>query len=528
MRNKQLTAALLAVSVICLSLNGCSSSAHTETTAEEMSEQKTAASVESVIGISSETGDDTSVSSEVSKENSKRGSGEKFSTDGEDTHALSAEGEEKAYDNIRVEKTGGSAQNDEADFYGTNAAVFASDGANLKLSNSYIITDGSHANAVFSYGEGTTVEIRDSTIETTSNNSGGIMVTGGGVLNASNLEIRTQGGSSAAIRSDRGGGTMSVTGGTYDSYGKGSPAIYSTADITVTGAKLYSDISQAVVVEGKNSVTLIDTEATGKHTVQNSDNTNRSQAVMVYQSMSGDADEGKGAFSMTGGSLTSQEGGMFFVTNTVAEISLDHVELQYATDDLLRIEAAGWGNEGSNGGQVTLTAKDQSLDGVITVDEISTLNLIMNGSSSFEGAIDSAGKVYVELNDEVVWKLTADTTVSGLTCSEKAINLNGHTLIVDGKVYQEGTASSGTPIEVVVENKGNRKESSSDGNAPQKPDETGEEPPQKPDGADGEPPQKPDGADGEPPQKPDGADGEPPQKPDGSGGEPPQRPESSS
>ncbi len=57
------------------------------------------------------------------------------------------------------------------------------------------------ANGVFSYGgsattnnstnDGTTINISNSKITTSKDNSGGIMATGGGIINASNLEINT-------------------------------------------------------------------------------------------------------------------------------------------------------------------------------------------------------------------------------------------------------------------------------------------------------------------------------------------------
>lgn len=49
-----------------------------------------------------------------------------------------------------------------------------------------------NGNGVFSYGEGTVVNISDSTIRTTENNSGGIQTTGGGTMNATNLDVETQ------------------------------------------------------------------------------------------------------------------------------------------------------------------------------------------------------------------------------------------------------------------------------------------------------------------------------------------------
>ena len=177
-------------------------------------------------------------------------------------HVITADGEEASYADTSIVKTGDSDLGDEADFYGDNAAVFATNGASLTLKDLVVDTNGTHANGVFSYGEGTTVDISDSYITTGGNCSGGLMTTGGGTMNAQNLTIETSGNSSAAIRSDRGGGTVTVDGGTYTTSGVGSPVVYSTADITVSNAEMESTASQGVVVEGKNSVTLNNVELT--------------------------------------------------------------------------------------------------------------------------------------------------------------------------------------------------------------------------------------------------------------------------
>ncbi len=425
-----------------------------------------------------------STSSEAIKEN-----GETYTCEEGDSHALEVDGKQEAYQDITVEKTGDS-EGDDADFYGSNAAVFAQNGAVLTIDNAQINTDGKHANAVFSYGEGTVINISNSQIDTKQATSGGIMVTGGGTLNAKNLTITTQAGSSAPIRSDRGGGQLNVNGGTYKSFGSGSPAIYSTADINVENATLYSDISEAIVVEGKNSVTITNSDVTGKNTSHNSDKAEVYRNVMIYQSMSGDSEEGKGQFTMTGGSLTAENGTMFFVTNTVADINLEAVEMNYASDDLLRIEKAGWGNDGSNGGQVTFNASNQKLEGTISVDEISVLNMYLKDTSSFNGCIASSGKVYVELDEDSVWTLTGDSEVSGLTCDEDAINLNGYSLKVDGKTYEEGKASNGEAIEIVVPKSpgmGQMPPGDGKGQPPEKPEgmeppKNGEQPPEKPEG----------------------------------------------
>ena len=367
-------------------------------------------------------------------------------------HAIEADGETAEYSDATVTKTGDS-EGDESDFYGENAAVFATNGAQLTLSDMDITSAGTHANAVFSYGEGTVVDISDSTINTTGNCSGGLMITGGGTMNASNLKIHTTGDSSAAIRSDRGGGTVKVTGGEYETEGKGSPAVYSTADITVNDATLRSGASEGVVVEGKNSVTLNNVTLYADHNQHNSNKSDHFNAVMIYQSMSGDADEGLSGFSATGGSITNANGDIFFVNNTATDISLAGVDITNNGDGVfLRAEAAGWGNEGSNGGKVNLTASKQKIAGDMIVDDVSVLNLYLKDASEFSGAINpdgKAGDVYVELNGGAKWTLTSDSYISSLTCDKDAIDLNGHTLYVDGKEY-EGGSSSGKAIEIKI------------------------------------------------------------------------------
>ena len=380
--------------------------------------------------------------------------GNSYTDNSDGGHAILADGEKEFYSNITVSKTG-STEGDKADFYGENAAVLAQNGAELNLREISVTTDGAHANAVFSYGEGTVVNIADSTINTSSNCSGGLMTTGGGTMNADNLVVHTSGNSSAAIRSDRGGGTVNVTGGTYDTAGVGSPAIYSTADITVSDAELSTTASQGVVVEGKNAVTLNNVSLTASNTQKNSGKSPWYQAVMIYQSMSGDADEGTASFTTRGGSITNLNGDIFFVNNTRAVINLTATQIVNDDPDgvFLRAAAAGWGKEGQNGGHVELYTAAQTLDGDLLVDSLSTLNLYLWDGSVLTGAVNPAdeGEVYVELTDGAKWVLTGDSHIKSLKCDPDSIDLNGFTLTVDGETYTAGSASEGSPVEYVQE-----------------------------------------------------------------------------
>lgn len=473
----------------------------------------------SLLGCSnnSNTGNNTEASATASSESTENNAGSSTlptkdsitvnetytsATDGE--HAITADAETASFANVKVEKTGDSS-GDEADFYGENAAVFATNGATLTLDSIVVETNGTHANGVFSYGEGTTVNISNSVIETTGNCSGGIMTTGGGTMNATNLNIHTTGNSSAAIRSDKGGGTVNVSEGSYVTDGKGSPAIYSTADITVSDAYLESTSSQGVVVEGQNSVTLNNVELVANNVSKNSDKSEWYQAVMIYQSMSGDADEGLASFAMKAGSLLNKNGDIFFVNNTVATINLENVSITNEDTEgyLLRAEAAGWGSEGSNGGHVTMNLTGQTAEGDMIVDDISSLNLYLKSGSSYTGAVNEAnseGQIYVEITDGSKWTLTADSYITSLTCTADSIDLNGHKLYVNGVEYTEGSASTGEAIvvEISSSNHGDRPDMSQgekpSGDMPSGNPGDGQEPPAKPDGQPGngqEPPAKP-------------------------------------
>ena len=343
-----------------------------------------------------------------------------------------------ALDAPTITKTGDDS-GDSADFYGTNAAILAMDGASLNISGGSIETDGEHANAVFSYGTGTTIEINETKITTRGNTSGGIMVTGGGVLNATNLAIETSGNSSAAIRSDRGGGTITVDGGTYITHGVGSPAIYSTANITVKDAELTATASEGVVIEGLNSVTL------NKVTLTDTNNQLNGQSetyknIFIYQSMSGDAEKGTGTFTAKNSKITTNQGDHFFITNTTAVINL--MGTKFAHNDpaggFLRAQAGKWGTEGNNGGQVTLNADRQEIIGNIDIDSISSLNLNLS-TSYVRAAFYGEGKKYLKVSKDSVIVLTGDsyiTTLENEDAENTNIYANGFKLYVSGEEAQ--------------------------------------------------------------------------------------------
>ena len=382
-------------------------------------------------------------------------SDETYTSTGDDENALRIDGATVTLDGITVDKSSGSSSNTEdGDFYGMNAALLATNGADVTITGATVTSSAQNGNGVFSYGEGTTVTISDSTITTTADNSGGIQTTGGATTNASGLTVDTSGNSAAAIRSDRGGGTVNVNGGTYTSNGYNSPAVYSTAAISVSDAALAANHSEALVIEGQNSITLDNCDVSGNMSdTEGTSSDENVHNVMIYQSMSGDAEVGTSSFTMNGGTLTSNNGDMFYVTNTHCTIDLTGVTLTNNDSDAYLLNVTGnsashgWGTAGSNGAQVEFTADDQTLEGDIIVDSISTLELTLSGSSSFTGminitenadggtAVDDNAVVTVE--EGSTWTLTGDCTITSLT-NNGTIDFNGHTItLADGTVLSE-------------------------------------------------------------------------------------------
>lgn len=384
-------------------------------------------------------------------------SDETFSSTGSDENAvLVSNGSNVTLKDITLDRTSSdSTGGDSSSFYGVGAGLLATDGT-VSVDNATITTDSAGGAGIFSYGNGN-VTVSDSTITTTQDTSGGIHVAGGGTLTAKNLTVTTNGESSAAIRSDRGGGTMTVDGGSYTSNGTGSPAVYCTADISISNASLTANGSEAVCIEGLNSLKLTDCDLTGN--IPENEQNDCNWTVILYQSMSGDSEVGNSNFSMTGGSLTSENGGMFYTTNTESTFYLSGVDLNYSdsNDFLLKCtgnsNARGWGSSGANGADCEFTADSQTMAGKIIWDSISQLDVSLKNKSTWTGSFvqdesnaGNGGDGYADLtvDSSSTWIVDGDSTLSSLTCKGTITDADGNTVTVkstDGTTYVEGTSS---------------------------------------------------------------------------------------
>lgn len=279
--------------------------------------------------------------------------GENYSSTGTDENAiLVSSGATATLKNITVDRTSSdSTGGDNSSFYGVGAAVLTTDGTTY-IKNADITTNAA----------------------------------GGGTLYAWDLNVETQGESSAAIRSDRGGGTMVVDGGTYTSNGTGSPAVYCTADIAVNNATLTANGSEAICMEGLNTIHLFDCDITGD--MQDLSQNDTTWTIIVYQSMSGDSEVGNSTMQIVGGSLTSKNGGLIYTTNTEANILLSDVDITYSDDS----EITNLYNEGTIVDVDGKTISIVGTDGTIYVEGTSSYTITVekySDSADFSGAVEA-------------------------------------------------------------------------------------------------------------------------------------------
>lgn len=383
--------------------------------------------------------------------------GQTITSTGTDENAVNvSEGANVTVKNSTVSReSSDSTGGDNSSFYGVGSALLCTNGI-LNVVKDTITTNAAGGAGVFAYGDGT-ANVADTTITTSKDTSGGIHVAGGGTLHAWNVTAETSGQSSAAIRSDRGGGTMVVDGGKFTSNGKGSPAIYSTADISVHDASLTANGSEAICIEGLNSIRLYDCDLTGN--MSDDSQNDCTWNVILYQSMSGDSQVGNSTFEMQGGSLKAKNGGMFYTTNTESTFTLKNVDITNADDSEFFLKCTGnsnqrgWGTSGSNGADCNFTAIDQKMSGNVIWDSISQLDFYMTEGSSLTGAIvqdescagnGGSGYSSVYINKDSVWTVTGDSVVTNLYNAGTIKDAKGNSVTIkdtSGKVYVKGTGS---------------------------------------------------------------------------------------
>lgn len=335
-------------------------------------------------------------------------------------------------ENSVFDKTGNTTSDNNSNFHGQNAVVLGTDGSQINIKGSNITSNANGSNAIFATGEGSVINVENTNIHTKSDSSRGLDATYKGTVNGKNLTITTEGAHSATLATDRGEGTITAEAAKLTTSGAGSPVIYSTGNITANNVNGIANNSEIGVVEGKNSITLTNSNVTGY----------KDNGFMLYQSFSGDAESGIARLKAENNTLTTHSTGAFiYVNNTTAEVDLSNNAISMPNTTTLVKAAADsrWGKTGENGGHLTLRASNQALNGNILADAISTVALDMTNGSSLVGAINTdntAKEVTLKLSKDSSWTLTSDSYVKSLTNEDTTgenIHLNGYKLVVANK-----------------------------------------------------------------------------------------------
>ena len=330
-------------------------------------------------------------------------------------------------DSTLTKSSGDSSNTEDSEFYGVNAAVLVQ-GGEVSITGGTISTNAKGANALCATNNGK-VTISGTTIESTGDSSArGLHATYGGSITASDVTISSTGGSCATLATDRGEGTVSCTNCKLSTAGAGSPLIYSTGDITVSKTTGTSTGAQAVVVEGKNTATVKDSSNLKCNGIGNRNNVDQC-GVMLYQSMSGDADDGTSTFICENSNLEIQSGSsvyssapMFFITNTDAFIKLNGCTFTYGSGTFLSAKGTSeWGTSGNNGGDVILNLTNQNIEGDFVVDANSELTINMV-NSTIKGTINSAktaDELNINLDSASSITLTGNSYFTSISNSDK-------------------------------------------------------------------------------------------------------------
>ena len=330
-------------------------------------------------------------------------------------------------DSTLTKSSGDSSNTENSEFYGVNAAVLVQ-GGEVSITGGNINTNAKGANAICATNDGK-VTISGTTIKSTGDSSArGLHATYGGSITATGVSISSTGGSCATLATDRGEGTVSCTNCELSTAGSGSPLIYSTGDITVSKTTGTSTGAQAVVVEGKNTATVKDSSNLKCNGIGNRNNVDQC-GVMLYQSMSGDADDGISTFNCENSNIEIQSGSsvyssapMFFITNTDAFIKLNGCTFTYGSGTFLSAKGTSeWGTSGSNGGDVILNLTNQNIVGDFVVDANSDLTINMV-NSTITGKINSAktaDDLSINLDSASKITLTGNSYYTSISNSDK-------------------------------------------------------------------------------------------------------------
>lgn len=353
-------------------------------------------------------------------------------------------------------KTGDGSSGDNSSFYGNNSTVYAGSasssgnqstssatGAVINVTNCTITSSSQGANAIFATN-GATINVDGVVINNSNSVSRGLHATYGGTIIANNVDITTQSATSSTIATDRGGGTVTVTGGSATAQGSRSAVLYSTGTITANNLTGVSEQGEIADVEGDNGVIINNCTMTSGSS---------ERGLMMLQSGSGDAQGSNAYITVTSSSLTTTNSNAPLCevpTLNTGTLTLTDVTLNVASGVLMYVDYnTQWSTYGGTGNLILQTTEDSwNYSGNVDADQYSNVTVTVGSNVVWNGTMDSdnnASSANVTMQSGATWNLTADAYVNTLV-NNGTINRNGYTLTY-GSLSGSGTINQGTGID---------------------------------------------------------------------------------
>ncbi len=348
---------------------------------------------------------------------------------------------------LEIYKNGGITSDiDSTLYYGLNSALIIKDGSNGEISESTIKTNSNYSPGIYVTGTGSEAMLNNINLTTEKNNSNAITSSDISSVTGESLNINTTGNSSSAIKTMNEDSGITINSSIIKTTGTLSPLFYSNGKIEINNVEGTSLKSYIGIVEGKNSLSITESELiTNTGTIDS--NENLRGAFLLYNNLSQSMSANVGNTSFTielseiridKESKHYETAPLFIITNTTSIINITDTKLRYGSDILLKaIKNNTYGDIGNNGADVNLTATDQYLTGKIIVDELSKVRLHLN-NSTYKGGInvDNLSKdVDITFDKQSKWILTDDSYINTLTIQNgkisrlrTSISSNGHNI----------------------------------------------------------------------------------------------------
>ena len=335
--------------------------------------------------------------------------------------------------------------------YGVGAAALVTDG-DLSILGGSIRTKALGAAGVFAYSQGA-ANLAEGDVHTERDKSPGVCAVGGGTLSATNLMVITEGENSAALYAAE-NSALTIEGGSFLTKGSSSPALYGGGTVSVGNAVLEAEEAEAIRLEETGKVELKDCTLVGN--LLGKEKTEDTRAVLLTQRIPLDEQTEGVSLSLHGGSLSTGQGGFFYVTNTACDLELEGVTLTPAEKNpfFLRCtgNAEGIGIAGKNGAYLTLTAKEQECVGDVIWDSFSSASIYLEENSTLVGAIypeethagsEENGGAFLSIEEGSTWVVTGDSTLTCLSGPGEVVDEEGNRVSIvgsDGTEYVQGDA----------------------------------------------------------------------------------------